>query len=42
MLLQRDELRLSLLAHSAAARLAGAALVIACLWLAIAWAVSLP
>jgi hypothetical protein len=37
-----DPFRGSLLARSAAARLTGVAAVIACLWLAIFWAVSLP
>ncbi len=37
-----DPFRGSLLAQSAAARLAAAAGVIAILWLAIFWAVSLP
>jgi hypothetical protein len=36
------ELPLSLMARSAAARLLAVAVVIAGLWLAIAWAVSLP
>jgi hypothetical protein len=37
-----DPFRGSLLARSAATRLAAAAAVIAVLWLAIFWAVSLP
>ncbi len=37
-----DPFRGSLMARSAAARLAVAAGMIACLWLAIFWAVSLP
>ena len=36
------EIPVSLMARSAGARLAGVLVVVACLWLAIAWAVSLP
>ena len=42
MKIELDPYRISIMGRSAITRVAGVILLVACLWMAIAWAVALP